>query len=229
MKIKIALCLLGLVVTPILAQNSSAVNAPLLDKEKIAEMTNRCISAKTSDPEDAEVVSNVVSGFIVGHNLVVLPFHLLKHGSEIFVNANKVPARLLRIDTLNDLVLAGAEVKDMSPIKLAEADPEVLSRVIYVGSPLDMKCVFVPGFINGYTPRYLIANNISQPGTSGSAVYNEAGKLVGMASRIVGSNVNGGWFSNISRASAIRKLLEGVDLEKGTVPCLGTENKEEKK
>ena len=151
-------------------------------KEVVKEAQDRCVIVKT--------LNNQGSGVIIEKNRVLVPFHLLEFNSPVFVD--DMPAKILAISTVSDLVLLEVETKNFSRPLFGKVEPS--NTIFYVGSPLGLRCAVVFGQVIK-VDNLLYTSAIPQTGFSGSAVWLLNGDMVGFMTMMRGDKSIGGWFS----------------------------------
>jgi serine protease Do len=144
-----------------------------------------CIRAKNGD-KDVQV-----SGFIIDtQGLILCTTHDLHNLSEInvaFYNGRKIKGKLVKIDAHKDLALVRINATVQNFIALAEGRNQISpgENVFSVGCPANLIGTVHPGTISGPPRRagqslYWQVRMDIYPGSSGSPVFDEHGKLIGI-------------------------------------------------
>lgn len=128
------------------------------------------------------------TGVWVADNLVLTNFHVLTINSATFVE-DKL-AKVVRVDTLNDLALLSVEIGKIAPLNIAEG-VSIGEFVYFVGNPHDHRKAVFTGRIVDVTEPYIYADAHPMPGCSGSGLYNQKGELIGLISSMEGDEVHG--------------------------------------
>lgn len=145
-----------------------------------------------------QTMNGLGTGFIIGDNQVITNFHVLKgeNQAKIFMNGVLDPINVngyTSLDQTNDLILLNTKCKNKVNIEIEDSFPVPGDKVFVIGSPLGFKNTISEGIVSGIrtmgNKRLIQITSSISPGSSGSPVFNERGKLVGVAvSGIEGAN-----------------------------------------
>lgn len=145
------------------------------------------------------------SGVVIGKDSVLTVAHVLQ-GLEITVHM--IRAKVIHRDTVLDLMLLSVPTIDLPPLEINTK----LKRgewVVAVGNPSNITDFVSIGYVNYTEDSGLLASNPTYPGMSGSGLYDESGRLVGINTSVAGLGPQGmtQTLSVFASAKAIRKFL----------------------
>lgn len=138
------------------------------------------------------------TGFLVAGGKIVTNYHVVKGGSvRIDLGAIKVPAKIEKVDIVNDLAVLSVEADISSePLHFVATSPAPGDTVYAIGNPEGLEKSISVGIVSGVREmdgRKLI--QISSPishGSSGGPILNSNGEVVAVAVGILdgGQNLN---------------------------------------
>lgn len=121
---------------------------------------------------------------------VITAAHVVENNTEVFLTERSgytYKAKVVHIDTFKDLAILVPEEK----MRFTKAVPyrpangiDVGREVFYCGNPNHMYFTSFHGRISGTTGQYILADTFAWPGSSGSVVFNDAGRVVGVVSSV---------------------------------------------
>ncbi len=121
---------------------------------------------------------------------VVTAAHVIEGKSEVFLTERSgytYKARVAHIDNRKDLAILVPEEK-MKFTKAVAYRPamgvEVGREIFYCGNPNEMYFSSYHGRVSGTMKQYILADTFAWPGSSGSVVFNDAGRVVGVVSSV---------------------------------------------
>ena len=131
--------------------------------------------------------------FITGDGFLVTNAHVVKGGSKfkLLTTSGLVSARVVKVDTANDIALLKAEGRFMTLPVATSRSVRLGSTVATVGFPNIGLQGFAPKLAKGEIaatsgaqddPRYFQISVPLQPGNSGGALVDERGNVVGIVS-----------------------------------------------
>lgn len=143
------------------------------------------------------------TGFVLSANgIIVTNFHVIEGGGKTLVKSHTGGIHevheILAVDKNMDIALLQADAKNLQSLELADPSTVVAgSKIVVIGNPVGLESTVSEGIISakrslaGYGEVLQITAPIS-PGSSGSPVFNEDGKVVGIATfkRIDGESLN---------------------------------------
>lgn len=143
------------------------------------------------------------TGFVLSANgIIVTNFHVIEGGKKILVKSHTGGIhevhKILAVDKDRDIALLQADAKNLQSLELADPSTVVAgSKIVVIGNPVGLESTVSEGIVSakrslaGYGEVLQITAPIS-PGSSGSPVFNEDGKVVGIATfkRIDGESLN---------------------------------------
>ena len=193
--------------TEIIKEIATNKTQPLIRKierdfEDLAKLSDSIVMIKTYDNGGEFLGSG--SGIIIDHSgLICTNLHVLKEGTyfEVIFEGMSEGLKyqtytLVNSDPKRDLALISIKLKT-KPIDISSKD-EVRrgQRVVAIGSPLGLMNTFSDGIISGFrnigTKDFIQTTAPISPGSSGGALLNMYGELIGITSAgyIDGQNIN---------------------------------------
>ena len=158
------------------------------------------------------------SGVVVGEHLILTAAHCLMRCEEptvmIRIAGVGTDAAPLRCDVENDIGLIRTERRLPNPRWLAST-PAVVGDLVYtVGNPILPGGISIGlvsmGLVSGHDGNQMVLGLFVMPGSSGGAVYNSKGQVVGvvvsMIMTVMGPVVGVAYATPLG---PIRKLIEG--------------------
>lgn len=137
------------------------------------------------------------TGFVIEGNLVVTNAHVVRGGTpSIATGVARVPCVITRIDDKNDLaVLRPSAVLDATPLRAANPNTPIGTRVFALGNPAGLERTITEGL---YTGTRSFAHGVTllqfsapvSPGSSGGPVVDASGLVVGITVSSLGSGQN---------------------------------------
>jgi len=121
---------------------------------------------------------------------VVTAAHVIDGKSDVFLTERSgyaYKAKVVYVDKHKDLAILVPEEK----MKFTKAVPyrpangiDVGREIFYCGNPNEMYFSCYDGRISGTTQHYILADSFAWPGSSGSVMFNDAGRVVGVVSSV---------------------------------------------
>ena len=164
-------------------------------------------------------VQGVGSAFFVDdRGTLVSSYHALQHADSVaIITADEQHAKrveLLAVDRLHDLVLLRVAPPVPAYLALASVAPAVGETVYTVGNPLGQMGSFAEGVLSavralpgaGMAPETVTVLQVSAPisqGSSGGAVLNARGEVVGVAARVRDDGENVGFAVHLTHVVAL--------------------------
>lgn len=155
------------------------------------------------------------SGVVLNsEGIVVTNFHVIQGMTfwVIYSGEKKYSTnRIVYADAFNDFVLLKTDYFILNPLHLGDSDELLVGNTIYsVGSPQGLTETLSEGFISGpkrnQNGKQLIQHNSEiSPGSSGGALFNAKGELVGINVSVAGNSQN---ISFAIPINIIKKSLE---------------------
>lgn len=159
-------------------------------------------------------------GYIVTNN------HVIENASkiEVTLNNNKTyEARLVGTDPATDVALIKIEAQGLPVIPFEDSDRLRLGEwVLAIGSPYDLRSTITAGIVSAkgrsmpnYNGEFKIESFIQtdaavNPGNSGGALVNKAGKLVGVNTAIISQTGSYAGYSFAVPSNIVRKIVEDL-------------------
>ncbi len=123
-------------------------------------------------------------------HFVITAAHVIEEKSEVFLTERSgytYKARVAYVDNFRDIAILVPEEK----MKFTKAVPyrpangiDVGREIFYCGNPNEMYFTSYSGMISGTTQHFILADTFAWPGSSGSVVFNDAGRVVGVVSSV---------------------------------------------
>jgi S1-C subfamily serine protease len=180
--------------TPALARAQQS--AVLLDVKKLAATTRPAVALVTVLDKAGKPLKLGTGFFVSSDGKLVTNAHVIEgaeNATAKLENGATYSIRgVLKAALDKDLVLLQAEAKDVPSLTVSrEASlPEVGSRITVIGSPLGLEGTVSEGIISGHRnakkdDQWLQMTAAVSPGSSGSPVVDENGKVVGIATFLI--------------------------------------------
>lgn len=144
------------------------------------------------------------SGFFIGREGYALTnAHVVGDARQVRVklaNGLEAPARVVHADRRRDIALLKAEIGIPKAAAIAAAPPAVAATVYAVGSPLDetLAATVTRGIVSAHRREqatglaYIQADAAISPGNSGGPLFDDAGRIVGVAvAKLAGRGAEG--------------------------------------
>lgn len=189
---------------------------------KVYSESSKSVLLLIARTETGEVVGQG-SGFVIAGGKIVTNEHVVRAGNILIdLGAARLPARVERVDALNDLaILSSVAELSAKPLSLADTAPTPGTSVYAIGNPAGLEKSISTGVVSGvrdFNGRQLLQITAPiSPGSSGGPILNARGEVVGIAVGILelGQNLN---FA--VPASVLRKLLLGEAQSSGDAVSL---------
>jgi len=211
------------IVSLLIAQGAAAVGAPRPASEATyARLKPSLFTIEVHSGNDGSR-SSLGSGYLVSRDgLVVTNYHVVgayvdepqRYSLRAKGAAGERPARLVRIDVVNDLALLRLDGVGAEPLRIAPADPSPGAAIVAFGNPEGLGLSLIEGIFNGYAEKGLVDRMLlSMPLNSGMS----GGPILDGRGEVIGTNVSVMWQSNSLSfgvpASKLHELLAGPPLE----------------
>lgn len=150
------------------------------------------------------------SGFLVAGSRIVTARHLISGDSVVVdLGSARVPAKIERVDALNDLAVLSVAVEMASePLSFASSAPLPGDAVFAIGNPQGLERSISAGVVSGVRQiegrQLLQISTPISPGSSGGPILNRAGEVVGVAVGLLESGQN---LNFAVPATLVRRLL----------------------
>ena len=128
------------------------------------------------------------TGVILKKGFVLTNFHVLHTYSGVKVDGKE--ACIVKADPKNDLLLLAVETDDVPTLFPAHVITQD-DKIVVIGNPLGHREMILHGRITDIADNLIYIDAHVFFGSSGSAVYNEKGELVGVVRGIEGEEDNG--------------------------------------
>ena len=129
------------------------------------------------------------------HRFIMTAAHVADQSGALMItekNGNSTIADVVLIDYNHDIafLIPREQLEFTKPIKYKiENNPRIGQEVVYCGHPNDALFSSVKGIISTYEEGWILINSFAWPGSSGSVVFTEDGKVAGIISSVsVGSS-----------------------------------------
>jgi len=146
------------------------------------------------------------SGVIVSKSGYILTnYHVVAQADQILVQLNDGgeprPARVIGGDELADIAVIQIDAPDLRPLPLGDSDAVKVGQLVFaVGNPFGLQETVTKGIISA-TGRitdeigieYFQTEAVINPGSSGGPLINVRGEVVGINTRIGGTEGNNTW------------------------------------
>ncbi|WP_420336480.1 trypsin-like peptidase domain-containing protein [Roseibium sp.] len=170
------------------------------------------------------------SGVVVRPDLIATAYHVVEPAERIEIRLSDgriLPARLIAGDTASDIALLGVDA-GLTPIEFAPS-PELAQPACAIGNTfglgLSVTCgvVSAKGVTNaGFNPveDFIQTDAAINPGTSGGALIDMDGRLIGLVSAIFASDADANIGVNFAVSNALLNRVVDALASKGEVEYL---------
>lgn len=201
-------------------------NVMVLDVKKLAAATRPAVALVTVFDKSGKPVKLGTGFFVSPDGKIVTNAHVIEGAdtaSAKLENGATYSIRgVLKTAVDKDIVLLQADAKDVRFLTVSQETslPDVGSRVAVIGSPLGLEGTVSEGIISGHrnankNDQWLQITAAVSPGSSGSPIVDEHGKVVGVATFLV----NNAQALNFGRPIAyISELLDQTKLNSEVSP-----------
>lgn len=170
------LSILMLFVLFILEANSSELSPDKLYEQKVKSI----LYIETQDGSGSGIILDEDGTFVTCFHVIANADYITaktKDGASYKVNGYKY------LDPVNDVaILTLSTTKKFSPLTLSKKPQKVGDSVYTISNPKGLKFVFSNGMINQFSKENIQFSAPASPGSSGGALINNAGELIGMIS-----------------------------------------------
>ena len=139
-----------------------------------------------------------------GNTFILTAAHVAEVQGEATVYVNervgidKSTVRVIYVDHGNDLAVLALdrELETIKPIKWKRKDRwdvKVGEKLYYTGNPMDMEHIAFEGFVSKIYLESIVMQGFAYMGSSGSAVFDSRGRVVGVVSAIKFDMPYGAW------------------------------------
>ncbi|MBK8981774.1 MAG: tetratricopeptide repeat protein [Ignavibacteria bacterium] len=143
------------------------------------------------------------SGVIIkDKGILVTNFHIFAGNDKLEIKQNEIPVafnEIIGLDIEKDILILGLETSNFPSIKTANLnDVKVGQKVFAIGSPMGLENTMSEGIVSGMRTleegkqEYIQFTASLSPGSSGGAVINSNGELIGISTMYIekGQNLN---------------------------------------
>lgn len=164
---------------------------------------SRSVWIDTESPSKGE--KGTCSGFVFQTGVIITAAHCVGES----MHADGQSATLLAVSASDDLALLEAPTTRQNPLELDLA-PQQGMKVYVAGNYLTFKHLLSIGNIVGVTRGEIFSSVMAAPGFSGSGLFDENGRLVGVNTQMRGHYIDGSavvLFASSVPAERVRILL----------------------
>ena len=122
-----------------------------------------------------------------GHHLVLTAAHVVEgnHTALIIAGKERVIADVVYYDEYNDIAILRLEgLFTRKPLTWRLSDVTIGEKVVYTGFPNGYDALSIQGVTSGFSGSKIVLHSYAWYGSSGSAVLDEKGRIVGGVSAI---------------------------------------------
>jgi S1-C subfamily serine protease len=166
--------------------------------QAIENAMSRCVTVSAGNAEG--------SGVIITTGIILTCFHCLKVDNGIKVN--DFNAKVVAVDPTHDLILLSVPTDEFETVRLC--DVGLGQQVLTVGNPLSMVKALLFGRVIYQTEKRLIHDTHGAPGISGSGLWDNEGKLVGVNHSVLGAKHIGSHYTIAVPAEMFHDTLAEV-------------------
>ncbi len=214
----------------ILASKKLENNNPKLSPEEIGRLSNSIVQIKTQYNNGD---FGYGSGFFFEKGLLATNFHVIEgvKSIEFEYEDGRTYNGLIRVVGYDrDLDIAVLSTSDTTTplLKIGDSDKLIKGQKVYaIGSPIGFKNSLTDGLVSAIRPDIIQVTTAINPGSSGGALIDEYGKLVGIThAKLIGAE-NIGFAIPINHLKTLDKTknLSLLEFNKGiSVPILPPKN-----
>jgi S1-C subfamily serine protease len=171
-----------------------APEAPAPDQ--IYEQASRSVASVFAADASMKIVGRG-SGVFVDKDLLVTNCHVIGRGRIYLVGRERkrVPGRLVAYDADRDLCVLNVTGLDVTPAMIGDASGlRIGQRVYAIGTPEGFELTLSEGLISGlretHGGRYIQTTAPMSEGSSGGGLFDDTGRLIGIASFVYSSGQN---------------------------------------
>ncbi len=171
----------------------------------------------------------VGSGFVYdseGH--IITNYHVIEGADELIVTLStgeKYDAKVVGVDTINDLAVLSIEAGQELPAPLSLADSnmvEVGETVLAIGNPYGLDWTLTTGVVSAlgrviestergqYIAEAIQTDAAINPGNSGGPLLNTQGEVVGITSQIISSSGSSAGLGFAVSSNTIRRIVSEI-------------------
>jgi hypothetical protein len=149
-------------------------------------------SLKIVNYKDGEMVGHGSGNYfkLGSHKFIITAAHVVENETEKYVidGINIIKLRTVYIDMFNDvaLMIPEQEVKTIEPVYFRLNDEiNLLGETVYhAGFPSDVGKAAFRGFVSQSDKRRILMQSVALPGSSGSVVFDDNGRVIGVLSAV---------------------------------------------
>lgn len=168
---------------------SAACIAGDMGADKIYKKVNKSVVLIYTEGQDGIHRGQGSGVMLTKDGTIVTNFHVIDDASviKVMINGAAVPAKINGIDPAHDLALLSISCKSCIPISRTKKPTEVGAKVYAIGSPLGYENTISEGILSGRrhtsdsTAEILQITAPLSPGSSGGAIVNAKGELIGIS------------------------------------------------
>jgi hypothetical protein len=176
----------------IIANIKPPTNGGKLTSEEIGKLSNGIVQIKT---EYGNGDLGYGSGFFFDKGLVATNFHVIEDTTKIsfeYENGTTYSGsiRVIGFDRELDIAVLSIIDKNTEPLLLGDSDKLVKGQKVYaIGSPIGFKNSITDGLVSSLSPDTIRVTTPINAGSSGGALIDEYGKVVGIThAKLVGAD-----------------------------------------
>ena len=215
--------------TPLLKKNIPAV-VNISSREVLKAELNRLFKdplfgnlLEFEQPQSARVIRSLGSGVIVDANqgLILTNHHVIANAQQVTAtlsDGRELAAALVGIDQLSDLALMRIEADDLTAIKWGDSDAlQAGDYVVAIGNPFGLGQTVASGIVGALSRSILGIENAENfiqtyaaisSGSSGGALINLSGELVGINTNAVVPNGGSVVMGFAAPANTVREIVQ---------------------
>jgi serine protease Do len=178
--------------------------------------------APPSDDDNAPRQRGIGSGFIVSADGFVLTnAHVIEGAEEVLVtltDKREFKARVIGTDRRTDVAVIKIEATGLPTVRIGNVDQlKVGAWVVAIGSPFGLENTVTAGIVSakgrdtGGFQRFIQTDVAVNPGNSGGPLLNLKGEVVGINSRLLGTDSENPTYIGISLAIPIDDAMRVAD------------------
>ncbi|MFC2093673.1 trypsin-like peptidase domain-containing protein [Bacteroidota bacterium] len=161
----------------------------LTPQEVFKMCSSSVVDIYTYDYQDEEWISG--SGVVIEPGIIATNFHVLSEAKKYEIKKDSVSlgfAKLIAANESRDIAILSLDSLELPVVKLGNCDNFIVGENVYtIGSPFELSNSFSNGIISGLKRNFDIMYSdmlqfsaIVSPGSSGGALFNSKGELIGI-------------------------------------------------
>jgi hypothetical protein len=143
------------------------------------------------------------SGIVFNESVIATNKHVIEGADSVYIVADNDTLLVIDINISADEDIAFLSIAEsLTPVTISTTPPSIGDEVFTIGNPMGLNSTFSNGIISGIRGSLIQTTAPISPGSSGGALLNDTGEVIGITTL----KVNGG--ENLNFAISITKLFD---------------------